>query len=214
MKTIFLGLPMLMTRILSSLQKLTPLILIVLLSLLTGCAWFIKNPMVVEHDEVKDQSRVRRNFIYKDAEEKASPFYHAKQTILKETHSAGSPVYSSYDVISMSANSYPMEKEIYLLIDQTIYPISVESITAENKTHIQEDTDDIMAIDSTEVTIVTGYNQYNSIKYKLHYSLSSEIIHHISTAEKVRFRYYAGPEMITLKMTNGNIRKLKKLINT
>ncbi|AWW28810.1 hypothetical protein DN752_00935 [Echinicola strongylocentroti] len=203
-----------MKAIMSSFQITKRFFSVLILLSITGCSWYVNTQMIVEHDEVKSSTRVKRDFIYKDALEKASPLYYARQTILKETKAHEPSNYTVFEVLNLHSNAYSVDKQAYLLIDSAVYPIMIEAMESENTSSIEEDTDDILAADSTEVSIVTGYTQLNSRKFKLTYSLAPSIIEHLKEARDVKFRYYSGPDMITLKMSNGDVRKLKKLITT
>jgi len=166
----------------------------------------------VENDTVKSTKRIRKEIYYNKAQEKDTPFYYAKQTFLKEFHENRDISYTVFDVLVMSTRSYNLEDKVYLMINDEVFPITFDRMEAENSTLISEDKKSVMTADSTEVSVVTGYTQYSRKNFKIAYALNEQIIKKLLQADDVRFRYYSGPNMITTKMKQGDLRQLKKLI--
>lgn len=166
----------------------------------------------IENDNVKSTKRIKKIFYYHKDLEKGNSFYTSTQKILKSINSNENISYDVYEVITLDTSSYKLEDTIYLLIDETIVPIKIEDQKIESTTNISENKETITKIDSTTIDVVTGYTQSNIKKIKISYHLNQEIIKKINFSNEVLFRYYAGPDMITLKMAEMNLRELKKMI--
>ncbi len=87
--------------------------------------------------------------------------------------------------------------------------ILIDAIEYEYTKSITEDTENILTSDSTSVSIVTGYSENNNKITRFSYSLSDEIVSKLKYSNLVLFRYYAGPSMLTVKLKNRNLSKLK-----
>ena len=171
--------------------------------------------IIVENDIVNSTKRVKRDFHYNKACEEKSPFIKMDQTLFKEINDSGNAVYYVFDNISLRYDSYGLEERVYIILDEkTVLPMDIINFNREFRTHISEDNKKILTADSTYTNIVTGYSHYNWLNYKIHYLLEDEDILKIIDSENVYFRYYAGPDMITVKLTGYRLQKFKKLIHT
>ena len=85
-------------------------------------------------------------------------------------------------------------------------------IENENSKTISENRSDIMTSDSTKVSVVTGYSENNGKITRFSYELSDKIINRIKTSHHLALQYYAGPSMLTVKLKDKNLKKLKELI--
>ncbi len=178
--------------------------------LLSGCS--VNNKIFKEEDIVYSSSRYELKYNIKD-KNRRSPLILFTQTILKEKSAQNEISYHVYDALNLSSSSYKMEEKVFLIIDNKPYPMDIEAIELENRTTQTENTESIMAADSTYRTVVTGYSQQHSKITKFQYPLSTDIMLKIRDADQIQFRYYAGPKMITVKPKRKNIRKIKELID-
>lgn len=177
-----------------------------------SCVTTHRTRIIVEHDTVKSSKRLKKEFYYRRALEKDSPFFSAKQTIIKEIKSDNEITYTVYDILSMSTSSYNLEDTMYLILGDEVIPINIDYQKTENSSRISEDTGSILAADSSKVSVVTGYTQYKWKNIQISYKLSSEIINKISNSDEVNLRYYSGPNMITIRMNYYDLKRLKKMI--
>ncbi|HKK82407.1 MAG TPA: hypothetical protein VJ909_09165 [Prolixibacteraceae bacterium] len=179
--------------------------------LLQGCS-FLNYGIEKEYDEVKSTTRITKSFVPRDAVKFFSPLNEVHQTILKEIDSEGDITYTAFDVLSMKSNSYQLEKEVYIIIDGEVREMDVKRMKSEKSFSITEDEETVITADSSSVSVVTGYNKYESRKVKLQYAIDNDVIDMIRGAEDVRFRYYAGPDMITVRVYRSQLKRFKKLI--
>ncbi len=112
----------------------------------------------------------------------------------------------------MKSDSYQLEKEVYIIVDGEVREMNVSQMKTEKSFSVSEDEETIITADSTSVSVVTGYNKYESRKVKLQYVIDNGTIDMIGDAENVRFRYYAGPDMITVRGSRSQLKRFKKLI--
>lgn len=194
--------------------------LILILSILItlpGCfpfmliALYEQDQVYVEEDQVKSSKRIHRQFNYYRALERNSPLTTVKQTILKVINESNTN-YFVYDRVTLRSGSYNISNDVYIIVDNQVFPLNITKNEFEHKRNIDEDTKNILAADSTHITVVTGYTEYNYNIYKLEYTLSPEIIEKLKDANEVNFRYYSGPHMITTRLSNYYLDRLKELL--
>jgi len=166
----------------------------------------------VEYDSVKNTKRITKDFFYYKTEEKQSPLYSIKQTILKELKPKGEITYTVYDNLTMNPSAQSLENQLYLIFFDEIIPINIKEIEIEQSSNISEEKGTILTADSTRVSIVKGYTQSNKKHYKISYQLSTEVIQRINYSSKVNFRYYCGPNMITTTLDENKLNRLKEMI--
>jgi hypothetical protein len=92
--------------------------------------------------------------------------------------------------------------------------MEIEKKEYENAKVLKEKKEDIVTSDSTSISVVTGYSEYNKKITRFTYKLPEKVIEEIKSAERVLFRYYSGPDMLTIILDNRKLRKLKELIYT
>lgn len=193
-------------------MKRISLILIVILFSFSSCMTIQKRGLIVEDDLVKSSKRIKKEFYYQNVLEKNSGLISVKQTILKELMPNAEPIYTFYDKLTLSSDSYRIENKIYLILENDIIPILIEAQETDILSKISEDTGSIKTSDSTQVTVVTGYSQNDRKIIKIKYTVDPDIIKKMNNSSEVKFRYYAGPNMITIRLKGSNLRNLKKLI--
>lgn len=181
------------------------------LLLLQSC--FIFSSVVVENDVVYSSKRIKTEFDYLYSQEKESPLIKLNQKIIKEISNSDSN-YTAYDLIELKNNSFKLDNKVFIIVDNEPFSVSVVNYDAEFVSSFLEERKDIMTADSTEVSVITGYNKNQSREYRISYGIDNEIIQKIKTAQTVMLRYYAGPDMITIKIKGYNLKKMKKLIDT
>lgn len=193
-------------------MKKTPLTFLLLLAACTLQSCSLFRNIVVEEDVVNSTSRIRAEFEYRHAKEWSSPLIHITQTILRETGKDTTAGIRIFDRIQLNPNSFKLESRVYLLIDGKPFQAKVEDVEYERLTNFQEKRKDVLTADSSKVSVVTGYDRNESNSYKLTYTISSETVEKIKACSKLRFRYYAGPDMITTSMSRYELNILKKVL--
>jgi hypothetical protein len=89
----------------------------------------------------------------------------------------------------------------------------IEGKEYENTKEIEEKKEDVMTSDSTSISVVTGYSENNRKITRFSYELPDHVIAKIKDADQVIFRYYSGPDMLTITLKGIKISKLKQLID-
>ncbi len=168
--------------------------------------------ITVENDVVKSSKRMKMVFSYVYTQERHSPLQEIKQTVLKEFNAENETTYSVYEVLLMDKDTHPLNKELYVIIDGEVNQIQLKSLESEDDTSLSEKKKDILTADSTKVSVVTNYSLNSRKKFKISYMLNNELIEKMKNSNEVKFRYYAGPDMITTKLNSLNLSRFKKLI--
>lgn len=185
-------------------------------SLLSLCTWtlmscFTMPSVITENDIVK--SSERKKFIHQGAaREYNSPLLSLNQTIVHESSDYKNPKVYIYDILTLDSRSFRLDQKVYILIDEDAFHIDLEAIELDNFTSIQENNESIMTADSNYVDVVTGYNENNHNITRFSYVLQPDLVQKIQNADQVAFRYYAGPDMITVNLGTAKLQRLKKML--
>ena len=171
----------------------------------------VTNKIYETNDLVYSSKRMELKLEY-NKEERKSPLISMKQSIVKEI-SDKETSYHVYDVLILTSYSYKLDDKVFLIIDDEVFPMSIESKEFENSREVSEKTEDIMTSDSTTMSVVTGYSEYNRKITRFSYCLPEHVISKIKSSNQILFRYYAGPDMITVQLQKRKLDKLKELIN-
>ncbi len=181
--------------------------------LLPSCLLF--RDITVEEDTIYATKRVKAGFTYQFAQETNSPLIQLDQKIIKEIKNDSNDsnsVYRVYDILQLKTNSFKLDNKMFVIVDDEPFRLDIESIDSETVTKIKENRKDILTSDSTKVSVVTGYKENQSVDYKLTYLLDNSIVEKIKLSKIVMLRYYAGPDMITIKIAGYNLNYLKEAI--
>lgn len=188
---------------------LSGLMTILFVIVLQGCAIF--TPIIEEHDIVYDTHRKSLTLKLEDRN-RLSHVLSVEKTFVKETSADQSVNVKVYDVLKMSGSGFNLEDRAFLVIDQELFPLTINTKELEHSTSIDESHEDVKTSDSTSVSVVSGYSTNNLKITRLNYSLSAEITTKIQEANNVFFRYYAGPEMTTISIRYSDLKKLKEML--
>lgn len=191
-------------------MKAKLLLTLVLISFLQSCSLF--RYIWVENDIVRSSKRMRTDFDYQFTQERYSPLININQSIVKELGKDSVVKYTFYESIRLNSNSFKLENKVYVLIDDVAFPGKVENVEFDREYMIDEKRKEVMTVDSSKISVVTGVNNQQNNLYKLTYSLDNQAIEQIKNCSKVQFRYYAGPDMITTRVSRFQLVTLKKLI--
>ena len=178
--------------------------------MLSACSTY--NKIYTEDDIVYSTKRFELKYDYKNRSRRM-PFYFT-QSIVKEVDKNNNVSYQAYDVISLTSSSFRVDEKAILIIDNRPYPMEIDKIELENVKTISESTTDIQTLDSTTVSVITGYSENNRKITRFSYKIPVSTIMEIKKANQIYIRYYSGPSMITIKPKKLSIKKIKKLIDT
>ncbi len=178
--------------------------------MLSACSTY--NKIYTEDDIVYSTKRFELKYDYKNRSRRM-PFYFT-QSIVKEVDKNNNVSYQAYDVISLTSSSFRVDEKAILIIDNKPYPMEIDKIELENVKTISESTTDIQTLDSTTVSVITGYSENNRKITRFSYKIPISTIMEIKKANQIYIRYYSGPNMITVKPKKLSIKKIKKLIDT
>lgn len=175
---------------------------------LFGC--WVTNRIYEKSDIVYATKRIELKLEY-HWHDRRSPITYAEQSIIKEISDKGT-IYKVYDAIVLPSLSYQLEDKVFIIIDNEVFAMEIEKKECENTKELKEKKEDIATSDSTSISVVTGYSENNRKITKFSYRLPEEVIEKIKNSEQVLFRYYSGPDMLTLTLENNKLKKLKELV--
>lgn len=170
--------------------------------------------IIIENDAVYLSRRIKAEFDYSFSQERKSPLIRLNQDIIKEVKSDSLDQYRAYDLIKLRINSFMLDNNVFIIVDNEVFPVDVEHVDSEIRSTISENRKNILTSDSTKISVVTGYNEHKSKIYRITYIIDNAIIEKIKSSQNVMLRYYAGPDMITIKIKGFNLKLLKKIIAT
>lgn len=184
-------------------------ILLAVILLTAGCA--LTSPRLsVAYDQVKGETRYKLEMNYWS--NTFAPQFYLKQTLVKLTREGHPSSISVYDVITTSSSRFNLSPEVYLLVDNQSFRMSVKSVEFLSNRNISENTKDILTADSSTVKVVTGYTLSEQQITRYEYDLTPEVISAILRAKYLAFRYYAGPEMITMEADAAKMAAIRQLM--
>lgn len=193
---------------------MTTLRLLSLAVLCTGCySLNITDGIRIREDIARGATRMEWEHTYYFPVEPGTPLVKMRQSVVKEVDREDKVMYQFYDLLWFRPGSHELEKEAYLILDDHIViTLDIDSFNRELITRIDEETGSLMNADQEEVDVVTGYSQITRKNYKVLYSLSQKTLDMALDAKMIQFRYYAGPDIISLPLTGYRLHQLKALI--
>lgn len=132
------------------------------------------------------------------------------QTYLKETKDSVA-VYRIYDVLVLDGRCFDIDKNVYVIIDDQPFQLTPDYLENSLKTSLSEEQSKVLKSDSTAISVITGYNANNQKVLKASYKMPQLVIDKIMSATSIVFRYYAGPYLLTAKLTALDVRKLQRI---
>jgi|GEM_PF-1003423 hypothetical protein len=192
---------------------------IIALTALNSCNYMRRVPggtdrVLVENDEVRNLKRVRLNFFHRNDVERHTPFISSMQKFLREIKADGSANFTVFETIKMTMDSYPVDQNIFIIVDNKPFEITSSQISVNRITQSDQDTRRVLTADSVHVRVVTDVSETVFMENRISYTIDSEISEAILGGSVVRFRYYSGPYMITTHLRQSELRNLKRLIRT
>jgi hypothetical protein len=173
-----------------------------------GCG-ILGGRVTTEDDIVYASKRTKWEYVYNNLG-RISPLLSLNQSIVKETNANKVTSYTVYDIVNLSDASFALENKVFMIIDSDVFPMKIETKELVAAKTLEEKRADVVKADSTKVSVVTGYAENNKTIVKFKYKLNENIMSRLQSAERVLFRYYAGPDMITVELKGIGLGKLKK----
>ena len=170
------------------------------------------NKIVEENDLVYSTKRVALKSSYYE-HTRRSPLISLEQSIVKEIKANNETSYKVYDILSLTSSSFTLENKAFMIIDNDVFPMPIDNKEYENAKTITENRQNVLTADSTTVSVVTGYSENDRKITRFSYMLSDEVIARVKNSNQVLFRYYSGPSMLTVRLKEKNLKKLKGLID-
>ena len=163
----------------------------ILILILSGCSFTSR--IITEYDFVRAETNLSY-FYYSYPKERSAGIETFKKTIIKRVDTAGNDSYEVFDFFTLNENTYHFKEEVFIIVDSVVFNIKLESFWLDNKINRDEE----------------------SVTYKplirINYLLDDEVIERIKVSTEVIFRYYLGPQMITLRMNKRQLKKLQEII--
>jgi hypothetical protein len=178
--------------------------------LLSSCSF---NQTLVINDEIRNVKTAQISYRELDVRLNRSPLEYLEQTILKTVHPGAGSSYEVFDQLVLDNKSFAPDPKVYLIIDGKIVEPKITRIESGSHVQIHEHTDDIITADSTEISVVTGYSETNQQLVRFQYSISENLLRQIAYSEQTLIRYYAGPAIITVRLSGMNKNRISKLLS-
>lgn len=193
---------------------LSLLLFVFLLLVLSSCARIL-NPTsrwYKENDLVKNTTRNVLH-LYNYSYNKSALAYAGKKIVF-EKNNKNELSAAVNDNLSLHFPSRSINSEIYWIVDNEVFAIETDYLDYHHHTSIEEDKSEILTADSSKVAVVTGYTERKYDISNLSYSLPSLLLEKLSNAKSVIVQYYAGAEMIQIKLSRKQVKRLKKIFQS
>jgi hypothetical protein len=187
-------------------KKLHFIAIIFSIFILQGClSIFSGSKFKVETDSILGTTRIRVNMEFVKAVESKAKLIKLTKSVTKEKNLNSVVTYQVFDILEIDKASFGLRNEMVLIVDQVPYVIFPEVIDS-NKAGFQKMG---LTSDKSEPTPATAIENRT---YWLNYFLEESHIEKIRVAQQVHFRYYAGPDVITVKLSRSDLKNLMRMI--
>ncbi len=178
----------------------------------SGCSVFKLNSRIYSnYDPVHHATRYHVDFLFLRSVEWRTPMNLLSKSFLKMIDkNSGKVSYAIYDQLSLKVSSGQIKDTVFIMVDGLIFPEKIESLTLINRSGVNTSTEQVMTADSTMVDIVSGVESHSWKEATFHYNIDNNLIQKMKTATDISFIYYVGPHMITIKLSRGQMHKMKK----
>ncbi|MBN8652673.1 MAG: hypothetical protein J0L67_14670 [Cytophagales bacterium] len=130
------------------------------------------------------------------------PLVTLEQSFVKQLDENQQVEFRLYDVVILRPNQFRLEDKVFMLLDDK--PVSLQVLRREDDVKIVHD-------DPMDVSVV-GSNESRYPVTRLEYVFSSEVVEQMKSAKSIQFRYYSGPDIITISFSHEKVLQLKKLL--
>lgn len=190
--------------------------LIVASFILNGCIIVKRSTRIYTNvDPVHHALRHHVTFFFLNGIEWPSQVNTLKKSVLKIVAKKSQKVdYMVYDQLYLDASSGPVKDSVFIMVDGQIFPKKLKGLTLINRSEVNTSSNQVMTSDSTVVNVVSGVQTHYWNEASFHYSISPILANTMRYANDIRFIYYIGPHIFTVKFTRSQLNKLRKLIET
>lgn len=183
--------------------------LLVLSFILIGC---FSNRIYTENDIVKGVQKTKFTASYSYNQYKNNQAVYWQSLIFtSEKDKNGVSTYMIYDILTRPTAAYDIDPKTYLVIDNEVFELESRSVENNYYVNRNEIKEEIMKVDSTKTTVVTGFNESQRKTLRMQHPINSEMANRFLQAENVFFRYYAGPHTVTTNIKARDLNQIKKV---
>lgn len=183
--------------------------------LLSNCA-SSKNGLLdrikVEEDIVHSIKRIRFEHTYRYYFSK-TPLITLNQTYVKSIKENGKFTINVYDKLTLKAGDFRLEDSVFMIANRKVYAIAPQLFEYERIKKSSTSKKKVTTKDNDEIDVVTGYREDDRDIVRINYQLTDKMINAVKTADTVFYRYYAGPNMITINVQGEVLDAVKGVIN-
>lgn len=179
---------------------------------LSSCARILSPDAKIYHEKdiVKQSDRTILT-LYNTSYNRSS-LSSTNKKIVKTSNQQDSPSIIVNDHLSLSLPSKHLNKEVFWIVDGQVFPLKIIDAEESFYSKISEDKSDILTADSSKVSVVTGYSETQYRYTNFTYELEADLVEKIKNAKELMFQYYAGADMITVKLRRKQIKKFKRFL--
>jgi hypothetical protein len=182
-----------------------PFQLFMLATIISGCAAMRNADLNPSYDPAKQAKRYRIEQSYLG---KVSNYalITVNQTILKEIFPNGSAVYTVYDLMYLKSFPFQVNDTVFYIVDNKAFACPVKNANPDKIRWERSKPSDLNPnIIDTKVT--------ENENYKMEYHLSDKLVESVREAKNISFQYYTGPDIITVKLSQADLNRFKRLVN-
>jgi hypothetical protein len=178
----------------------------------TGCSLFYPLNTVV--DEFKHTKKITLEIGLTPIEYLATSASSTHITFEKCITESGE-ILNAYFVFNRSSSSYKLDKDCFIKAFGKSYETVIENQETLNRSQFVSRTESSSVKDSTKVkteskTISDTYDWYEE-KFIIHFT--PDMFESIEKTDELLFRFYMGPKQATFKLTDPQLKQLKKLLS-
>jgi hypothetical protein len=173
--------------------------------IISGCATLRNADLNPSYDPAKQAKRykIEQSYLGKASN---SALITVSQTILKEIFPSGSTVYTVYDIMYLKSFPFHVKDTVFYVVDKKVFACPIKNANPEKIRWERSKPSDVNPnIIDTKVT--------ENENYKMEYHLSDKLVESVKEAKNVSFQYYTGPDIITIKLSQADINRFKRLVN-
>lgn len=142
-----------------------------------------------------------------------SEVHNVDMTFTRVIRSDGSEEAGVYAQVDKSAAAFDLKEEGFINIDGRKFPVSLQN-RRENTLSRTDNTTTTQSVQDTTgnstLTVVTGSSTTNWKQAYFYCPFTHEQIEAIKNCRQIEFRYYAGPEPVTLRVKSSYVEKIRK----
>jgi hypothetical protein len=168
------------------------------------------------HDDYKNNKTIQLSLRYR-AEERRSEASSVEMTFVRLVQPSIGEELGVYVKISKSASAFEIEEEGFVKVDGQKFAIQFqnrrENVLSETTPVVENQTiQDTTG--SRTIQVVTGMNTSTWKEEHFYWPVSPELAEAIKRCQTLEFRYYIGPNPVTLSTNPMDLEKIKQWLNS